>query len=111
VVGAMHVLSELLAETSVDGVDSYSEHDLSMTTVLQIINNLNDFNAKVGGEGISTTAFDSTPANSSFCLDRPLKLTKVCMNLYVFSKQFMHSSSLTVPFNFHSLLDLYCSGN
>jgi hypothetical protein len=111
VVGAMHVLSELLAETSVDGVDSYSEHDLSMTTILQIINNLNDFNAKVGGERISTTAFDSTPANSSFCLDRPSKLTKVCMNLYVFSKQFVHSSSLTVPFNFHSLLDLYCSGN
>ncbi|WJX26822.1 hypothetical protein P8452_15696 [Trifolium repens] len=76
VVGAMHVLSELLAETSVDGVDSYSEHDLSMTTILQIINNLNDFNAKVGGERISTTAFDSTPANSSFCLDRPSKLTK-----------------------------------
>ncbi|GAU35476.1 hypothetical protein TSUD_384310 [Trifolium subterraneum] len=76
VVDAMHVLSELLAQTCVDGVDSYSEHDLSMTTILQTINNLNDFNAKVGGERISTTAFDSTPANSSFCLDRPLKLTK-----------------------------------
>ncbi|XP_045804564.1 uncharacterized protein LOC123897821 isoform X1 [Trifolium pratense] len=76
VVGAMHVLSELLAQTCIDGVDSYSEHDNSTTTILQILNNLNDFNAKVGGERISTTAFDSTPANSSFCLDRPLKLTK-----------------------------------
>lgn len=75
-VGAMHVLSELLAKTCVDGVDSYCEHDLSTTTILQIINNLNDFNAKVGGERISTSTLDSTPANSPFCLDRSLKVTK-----------------------------------
>ncbi|CAI8590973.1 unnamed protein product [Vicia faba] len=75
-VGAMHVLSELLAQTCVGGVDSYGEHDLSMTTIPQIINNLNDFHAKVGGERISISTLDSTPANSSFCLDSSLKLTK-----------------------------------
>lgn len=82
-VGAMHVLSELLAKTCVDGVGSYCEHDLSTTTILQIINNLNDFNAKVGGERISTSTLDSTPANSPFCLDRSVKVTKVCM-MYIF---------------------------
>ncbi|XP_058771457.1 uncharacterized protein LOC131644862 isoform X1 [Vicia villosa] len=75
-VGAMHVLSELLAQTYVDGVDSYSEHDLSMTAIPQIINNLNDFHAKVGDERISISALDATPANSPFCLDSSLKLTK-----------------------------------
>ncbi|KAI5447704.1 uncharacterized protein LOC127080656 isoform X2 [Lathyrus oleraceus] len=75
-VGAMHVLSELLAQTCVDGVNSYSEHDLSMTTIPQIINNLNGFHAKVGGERISISTLDSTPANSPFRLDSSLKLTK-----------------------------------
>lgn len=93
-VGAMHVLSELLAQTCVDGVDSYSEHDLSMTAIPQIINNLSDFHAKVGDERISISALDATPANSPFCLDSSLKLTKVCMDLY-----------------FHFLLDIYCSRN
>lgn len=108
-VGAMHVLSEMLVQASMDGVDSYSEHDPNMILLPQIINNLNDFSTKKCGQRIST--LDSTPANSHFCLeslDRSLMLTKVCMDLH-FSKQFMHNSILAEPFCFPFLLDVNCS--
>ncbi|XP_012569477.1 uncharacterized protein [Cicer arietinum] len=74
VLGAMHVLSELLAQTCVDGVDSYNEHDLIMITIPQIINNLNDFKTKVCSKRIST--LDSASANSPLCSDRSAELTK-----------------------------------
>ncbi|TKY71861.1 hypothetical protein E2542_SST00594 [Spatholobus suberectus] len=51
-VSAMHVLSELLVQTSMDGVDSNNEHGRDVIMIQQIINNLNDFSAKRCGQRI-----------------------------------------------------------
>ncbi|XP_061342748.1 uncharacterized protein LOC133288922 isoform X2 [Gastrolobium bilobum] len=69
-VRAIHVLSELLVQTGVDGVDSCNEHD-HIIMIQKIINNLNVFSTKKCGQRIPT--LDSTPADSPFCLDRSLE--------------------------------------
>ncbi|RDX58220.1 hypothetical protein CR513_62477, partial [Mucuna pruriens] len=74
VVSAMHVLSELLVQTPMDGVDSNNEHGCDVTTIQQIINNLIDFSTTRCGQRIPT--LDSTPADSSLCFDRSLELPK-----------------------------------
>ncbi|KAK7412467.1 hypothetical protein VNO78_03931 [Psophocarpus tetragonolobus] len=71
---AMHVLSELLVQTSMDGVDSIDEHGRDEIMIKQIINNLNDFSTKRCGQMIPT--LDSTPADNPFCLDRSSELPK-----------------------------------
>ncbi|XP_020232356.1 uncharacterized protein LOC109812731 isoform X2 [Cajanus cajan] len=73
-VSAMHVLSELLVQTCIDGVDSNNEYGHDAIMIQQIINNLNDFSTKRCGQRIST--LDSTPADNPFCPDRSMEHPK-----------------------------------
>ncbi|KAG4960344.1 hypothetical protein JHK87_036977 [Glycine soja] len=74
IVSAIHVLSELLVQTSMDGVDSNSEHGHDEIMIQQIINNLNDFSTKRCGLRIPT--LDSTPTDNPFGPDRSLEGSK-----------------------------------
>jgi len=74
VVSAMHVLSELLVQASMDGVGSNNEHGHDEIMIQQIINNLNDFSTKRCAQRVPN--LESTPA------DNPLELPQVCMNLF-----------------------------
>ncbi|XP_014519115.1 uncharacterized protein LOC106776243 isoform X1 [Vigna radiata var. radiata] len=73
VVSAIHVLSELLVQTSMDGVGPNNEHGHDEIMIEQIINNLNDFSAKRCVQRIST--LEST-ADNPFCHNRSLELPK-----------------------------------
>ncbi|KAK7332066.1 hypothetical protein VNO80_28813 [Phaseolus coccineus] len=73
VVSAIHVLSELLVQTSVDGVGSNNEHGNDEIMIQQIINNLNDFSSKRCVQRIQT--LESTPVDQ-FCHNRPLEVPK-----------------------------------
>lgn len=105
-VNTMHVLSELLAQVCEDSLDSFADHDPNMIMIPQIINNLNDFSIKIGGQRISILDSHSTTANGPFCLNdlndfstkiggqiinnlndshsTTANLTKVCMVLFIF---------------------------
>ncbi|CAJ1961958.1 unnamed protein product [Sphenostylis stenocarpa] len=74
VVSVMHVLSELLVQTSIDEVDSNNDHGHDEIMIHQIINNLNDFSTKRSVQRIPT--LDSIPADSPFCYDWSLELPK-----------------------------------
>ncbi|KOM53661.1 hypothetical protein LR48_Vigan09g232000 [Vigna angularis] len=74
VVSAIHVLSELLVQTSMDGVGSNNEHGHDEIMIQQIINNLNDFSTKRCVQRIPT--LQSTPADNPFCHNRSLELPK-----------------------------------
>ncbi|KAL2340990.1 hypothetical protein Fmac_008930 [Flemingia macrophylla] len=73
-ISAMHVLSELLVQASMDGADSNSKHGCDAITIKQIINNLNGFSTKRCDLRIPTP--DSTPADNPCCLDRSFELSK-----------------------------------
>jgi len=80
VVSAIHVLSELLVQTSMDGVGSNNEHGHDEIMIQQTINNLNDFRTKRCVQRIPT--LESTPVDHPSCHNRPLELPKVFMNLF-----------------------------
>ncbi|ESW20016.1 hypothetical protein PHAVU_006G174000 [Phaseolus vulgaris] len=74
VVSAIHVLSELLVQTSMDGVGSNNEHGHDEIMIQQTINNLNDFRTKRCVQRIPT--LKSTPVDHPSCHNRPLELPK-----------------------------------
>ncbi|XP_027932677.1 uncharacterized protein LOC114188277 isoform X2 [Vigna unguiculata] len=74
VVSAIHVLSELLVQKSMDGVGSNNEHGHDEIMIQKVINNLNDFSTKRCVQRIPTP--ESTPADNPFCHDRSLELPK-----------------------------------